>query len=169
MRMPWRRHALKRLLIQFPVAVLGGLLVTPVILLPASWFFGLESDFPTLVNNAFYLVVLSLFLMIVLEAGIYFDESAESQLAAQKLQQDLIREASDKSRIETQMLMEEEKNRLARQLIDQEKQLSHSLEQEIKKGNRQRWNLKRAVSSFKASCRTCPVLPIAAVLMKIIP
>jgi PAS domain S-box-containing protein len=66
---------------------MGGLLVTPVILLPASWFFGLESDFTTLLNNAFYLVVLSLFLMIILEASIYFDESAESRLATQKLQQ----------------------------------------------------------------------------------
>ncbi len=131
--LPWRRHTVKRFLIQFPIALLGGLLVTPLILLPASWFFGLESDFPTLVNNAFYLVVLALFLMIVLEAGIYFDESAESQLAARKLQQDLIKEASDKARIETQMLMEEEKNRLAREMIDQEKQLRQSLEQEIKK------------------------------------
>ena len=75
-RMPWRKHALNRFVIQFPIAVLSGLLVTPVILLPASWFFGLESDFPTLLNNAFYLVVLALFLMIILEAGIYFDESA---------------------------------------------------------------------------------------------
>ncbi len=130
-RMPWRRHVIKRFVIQFPVTVLGGLLVTPVILLPASWFFGLESDFPTLINNAFYLVVLALFLMIVLEAGIYFDESAESRLAAQKLQQDLIKEAADRARIETQMLMEEEKNRLAREMIDQEKELRQSLEQEI--------------------------------------
>ncbi|MBE0653334.1 MAG: PAS domain S-box protein, partial [Bacteroidales bacterium] len=130
-RMPWRRHVIKRFVIQFPVTVLGGLLVTPVILLPASLFFGLESDFPTLINNAFYLVVLALFLMIVLEAGIYFDESAESRLAAQKLQQDLIKEAADRARIETQMLMEEEKNRLAREMIDQEKELRQSLEQEI--------------------------------------
>jgi PAS domain S-box-containing protein len=86
-RMPWKRDALKRFFIQFPLAVMGGLLVTPVILLPASWFFGLESDFTTLLNNAFYLVVLSLFLMIILEASIYFDESAESRLATQKLQQ----------------------------------------------------------------------------------
>jgi PAS domain S-box-containing protein len=132
-KMPWRRHTVKRFLIQFPIAVMGGLLVTPLILLPASWFFGLESDFATLVNNAFYLVILSLFLMIVLEAVIYFDENAESQLAARKLQDDLIREASDRARVETQILMEEEKNRLARDLIDQEKKLSRSLELEIQK------------------------------------
>ncbi len=143
-RMSWRRHALKRFVIQFPVAVIGGLMVTPVILLPASWFFGLENDFPTLLNNAFYLVVLALFLMIVLEAGIYFDESAESRLAAQKLQQDLIREASDKARIETRMLMEEEKNRLAREMIDQEKQLRRSLEQEISKREQVSFELKES-------------------------
>ena len=132
-RIPWKRNALKRFFIQFPIGILGGLLVTPVILLPASYFFGLESDLQTLINNAYYLVVLALFLMIVLEAKLYFDESAESQQTAQKLQQDLIKEASDKARFETQMLMEEEKNRFARNLIDQEKQLSRSLEQEIKK------------------------------------
>jgi hypothetical protein len=86
-RLPWKSYALKRFFIQFPVAVLGGLLVTPVILFPAIYFFGLESDFNTLLNNAFYLVVLALFLMIILEAGIFFDENAESRLAAQKLQQ----------------------------------------------------------------------------------
>jgi len=132
-KLPWRRHTVKRFLIQFPIAVVGGLLVTPLILLPASWFFGLESDFATLVNNAFYLVILSLFLMIVLEAVIYFDENAKSQLAARKLQDDLIREASDRARFETQMFMEEEENRLARDLIDQEKKLTRSLELEIQK------------------------------------
>ena len=133
-RMPWKSKAVKRFLIQFPLAVMGGLLVTPVILLPAGWFFGLESDFLTLLNNAFYLVILALALMIVLEARLYFDESAESQLAAQKLQQELIKEASDKAMLEAQMLIEEEKNMFARKLIDQEKELSRSLEQEIKKG-----------------------------------
>ena len=39
-RMPWKSKAVKRFLIQFPLAVIGGLLVTPVILLPAGWFFG---------------------------------------------------------------------------------------------------------------------------------
>jgi len=132
-RMPWKRNGIRRFVIQFPIAVMGGLLVTPVILLPASWFFGLESDFATLLNNAFYLVVLALFLMIVLEARIYFDESAKSLLAAQKLQEDLTKEASDKAMAEAQRLFEEEKNRSARKLIDQEKQLSRSLELEIKK------------------------------------
>ncbi|MFO7621830.1 MAG: PAS domain S-box protein [Bacteroidales bacterium] len=132
-RMPWSTHALKRFLIQLPVAVLCGLLVTPILLLPASWVFGLESDFPTLLNNAFYLVVLALFLMIVLEAGIYLNESAESRLAAQKLQQELTKEAENRAMYEAQIRFEEEKNRFSRRLIDQEKQLSRSLELEIKK------------------------------------
>ncbi len=143
-RMPWRRNAFKRFVIQLPIAVLCGLLVTPIIILPVSWVFGLEIDFPILVNNAYYLVVLALFLMIILEAGIYFDESAESQQAAQKLQQDLIREAADRAMIETQMIMEEEKNRLARKLIDQEKQQSRSLEMEIKKSEEIALELKKS-------------------------
>ena len=143
-RMPWKKNALKRFFIQFPFAVLGGLLVTPVILLPASWFFGLESDFTTLLNNAFYLVVLSLFLMIVLEARLYFDESAGATLAAQKLQQELIKEASDRAMFESQMLLEEEKNRFAQKLIDQEKQLSRNLELEVEKGEQISLELKES-------------------------
>ncbi len=132
-RIPWKRNALKRFFIQFPLGILGGLMVTPIILLPASYLFGLESDLQTLINNAYYLVVLALFLMIILEARLYFDESAGARLAAQKLQQELMKEASDRAMFEAQMLLEEEKNRFAQKLIEQEKQLSRNLEVEIEK------------------------------------
>lgn len=143
-RIPWKRNALKRFFIQFPIGILGGLLVTPIILLPAIYLFGLESDLQTLINNAYYLVVLSLFLMIILEARLYLDESTESQHAAQKLQQDLFREASDKVKFETRMLMEEEKNRFAQKLIDKEKQLSRNLELEIEKSEQISLELKES-------------------------
>lgn len=141
-RIPWKGNVLKRFTIQFPIAVLGGLLVTPVIILPASYLFDLESDFPTLLNNAYYLIVLALFLIIVLEAKLYFDESTESRLAAQKLHQDLVREASDRAMFEAQALIEEEKNRFSQKLIDQGKQLSRNLELEIKKGEQVSLELK---------------------------
>ena len=149
-RMPWKSSALKRFFIQFPVAVLGGLLVTPVILFPTSYFFGLELDLTILLNNAFYLIILALSLMIVLEARFYFDESAESRLAARELQRELIREASNKAMIEAQMRIEEEKNRFAREMIDQEKQLNRSLEEEIKKREEISLQLKESREQFQS-------------------
>lgn len=143
-RIPWKRNALKRFFIQFPIGILGGLMVTPIILLPASYFFGLEIDLQTLINNAYYLVVLALFLMIILEARLYFDESTRARLAAQKLQQELMKEASDRAMFEAQMLLEEEKNRFAQKLIDQEKQLSWNLELEIEKSEQISLELKES-------------------------
>lgn len=133
-RLPWKSNAIKRFIIQFPVAVVAGLLITPLILIPAGWLFGLEADPVTLLNNAFYLVVLALFLMIILEARFYFKENAESELAAQRLQQELITEAAEREMVEAQMALEEEKNRLSQMLIDQEKELSRSLAVEIERG-----------------------------------
>ncbi|MBE0638945.1 MAG: PAS domain S-box protein [Bacteroidales bacterium] len=132
-KLPWKRYPLKRFFIQFPFAVLGGLLITPVIILPATLFFGLESDFQTLLNNAYYLVILNLFLMLILEARIYFDENDKSILAAAHLQQELLMEASNRARVEAQMQIEEEKNKYAQKLIEQEKKLNQHLEEEIKK------------------------------------
>jgi PAS domain S-box-containing protein len=131
--LPWKSHPYKRLLFQFPFAAIIGLLVTPIILLPASWFFGLESDVQTMLNNAYYLIILALFLMIILEARMYFDENARSKLAAEVLTRELIQEAANRSMYEAQIKMEEEKNKYAQQLIEQEKQLNRHLEEEIKK------------------------------------
>ncbi len=129
---PWKRNPMKRFFIQFPFAVLGGLLITPVIILPATLFFGLESDFQTLLNNAYYLVILNLFLMLVLEARIYFDENDKSKRAAESFQQKLIMEAANRAKVEAQIHIEEEKNKYAQKLIEQEKELNKQLEEEIR-------------------------------------
>jgi PAS domain S-box-containing protein len=130
---PWKSHPYKRFFIQFLFTVLFGLLVTPIILFPASWFFGLESDFQTLLNNAYYLVILAFFLMIILEARMYFDEHTKSKLAAEALTRELIQEAANRAMYEAQIKIEEEKNRYAHQLIEQEKRLNMHLAEEIKK------------------------------------
>lgn len=132
-RLPWKRYYFKRFFIQFPLAVLYGILVTPLILFPAIWFFGLESDFQTLLNNTYYLFILALFLMIILEARIYFDESNQSKIAEEKLTQELIMEAANRATYEAQIKIEEEKNWYAQKLIEKEKQLNRDLEGEIKK------------------------------------
>lgn len=130
-KLPWKRNPLRRFFIQFPFAVLGGLLITPAIILPATLFFGLESDFQTLINNAYYLVILNVFLMLILEARIYFDENDKSKRAAAQLQLELIMEASNRAKVEAQIHIEEEKNRYAQNLIEQEKELNLQLEEEI--------------------------------------
>ena len=82
-KFPWKSKSLKRLIIQFPVAILLGILVTPIIIIPAG-FIGLEAGLQTLINNAYYLIMLALFLMVILEARIYFDESASSRQETEK-------------------------------------------------------------------------------------
>jgi PAS domain S-box-containing protein len=129
--LPWRGNGIKRLGIQFPLAILAGILITPVILVPAGFLFGLEFDFQIIVNNAYYLVILSLFLMAILEALIYLNESAEAKAKAGILEKELIEEAAKKAAFEARSLMEEEKNRLAQLSIEQEKQLNRALEKEI--------------------------------------
>lgn len=133
LKLPWKGNTIQRFFIQFPVAILGGLLVTPVILLPAIYFFELERDMPTLLNNAYYLVVLNLFLMIIIEARIYLDDSDASELANKKLQDELLIEEANRTLYEAQIKMEEEKNQYAQNLFKQEKELNKNLEDEILK------------------------------------
>lgn len=130
---PWKARPWKRLIFQFPIAVVASILVTPLIIIPAGLLFGLEADAQTIVNNAYYLVMLTLFLMVILEARIYFEESALSKQESEKLQQDLLKEVAAKAMVEAQIMVEEEKNRAAQKLISQEKRLNESLSEEIRK------------------------------------
>lgn len=88
-RLPWKKKFVKRFSLQFTLAILAGLLITPVILIPAGFVFTMEHDFQTILNNAYYLIVLSLFLMIILEASIYFHESSDANLKAENLEKEL--------------------------------------------------------------------------------
>lgn len=132
-RLPWKNKPLIRFAAQFPVALVGGFVVTPLIVMPAIWFFGLDSDTITLQNNLYYLIILNIFLMLVLEALIYSDDSAKAELAARKLQEELLKEAENRVIMEANVKIEREKAAYARLLMEQEKQLNHQLQEEIRK------------------------------------
>ncbi len=134
-RLPWKTSAFKRFFLQFSMALAMGILVTPVILIPAGFVFNMEYDFQTLMNNGYYLVILSLFLMTILEAWIYLEESAKDKSKAEKLEKELIEEASQKMILEARAQVEEVKSRAAQQLIEQEKLLNQTLQSEVKKSD----------------------------------
>jgi hypothetical protein len=50
----------------------------------------MEYDFQTLMNNAYYLVILSFFLLTTLEAWFYLEESAKDNSKAEKLEKELV-------------------------------------------------------------------------------
>jgi len=131
--LPWKSKAVKRFCIQFPLAIGAGLLITPVILIPAGLIFAMEYDFQTLINNSYYLIVLSLFLMVILEATIYREESSIAKNKADSFEKDLIVEAANKAILEAKAQLEEEKTIAALQMIEQEKILNRNLEEEIRK------------------------------------
>lgn len=131
--LPWKSKAVKRFCIQFPLAILAGLLITPVILIPAGLIFAMEFDFQTLINNSYYLMVLSLFLMVIMEAIIYREEGSVAKIKADNLEKDLIVEAANKAILEAKAQVEEEKTIAALQRIEQEKSLNQNLELEIRK------------------------------------
>jgi LytS/YehU family sensor histidine kinase len=85
----WKNNVIKRFIFQFIVAIFAGLLVTPFILIPAGILFNLEYDFQTIINNAYYMVMLSLFLFVILEAVIFFEESLDAKIKAQHLEKEL--------------------------------------------------------------------------------
>lgn len=132
-RLPWKKNALRRLFIQFPVAVIAGLLITPVILIPAGLVFNMEHDWITVLNNAYYLVILSFFLMVILEANIYLEEVTIEKNKADNFEKNLIVEAANKAIFEAKAQIEEEKNRAAMHLIEQGKIQNQNLELEIRK------------------------------------
>jgi PAS domain S-box-containing protein len=110
-----------------------GVIITPLILLPASVIFNLETNLQIIINNAYYLAVLSLFLMIILEARIWFDENINEKVRAVELQNKLLKEEAEKVLMEERSRLNEEKNRLAQQMVEEEKVLNQSLNEEIKR------------------------------------
>lgn len=87
--LPWKRNYIKRFFIEFVIAVFAALLVTPLILIPTLFFFTIEPDPQIILNNTYYFLFLSFFLMIILEASIYFNESSNASLKAENLEKEL--------------------------------------------------------------------------------
>lgn len=130
---PWKKNAILRFLFQCTFALSGGLIITPIILIPAIWVFGIERTTQTIISNAYYLAVLSLFLMIVLEAWVYFNYHIEAKIKAVELQKKLIQESAEKLLMEEGIKMEAERTRLTQELMEEERSLNQVLNQEIKK------------------------------------
>ncbi len=132
-KMPWKKYMVKRFFLQFSFGIAAGLLVTPLILVPAGLIFKMEFDVLVILNNSYYLIILCIFLMTVMEARIYFEESSVSKIRAEEIQKELLLEASNKSLAEAKVQIEEEKNRYAQLLIEKEKLLNQNLEKEIRR------------------------------------
>ncbi len=131
---PWSQAALKRVAIQFALMLLIAVSVSSLITSLAHWISSYRQGLPNvLFNNMLIYSVVNAFLMSILEAWIYLDESTKEKLRAEELQQRLITEAANRAKAEAQIQMEEEKNKYAQKLIAQEKQLNQYLEDEIKK------------------------------------
>ncbi len=131
---PWSQAALKRVAIQFALMLLIAVTVSSLITSLAHWISSYRQGLPNvLFNNMLIYSVVNAFLMSILEAWIYLNESTKEKLRAEELQQRLITEASNRAKAEAQIQMEEEKNKYAQKLIAQEKQLNQYLEDEIKK------------------------------------
>jgi LytS/YehU family sensor histidine kinase len=88
-RFPWKRSFVKRFIIQFFIATFAGLMITPLIVIPAGMIFAMEYDLQTNINNAYYIIILSLFLMTILEAMIYFQVGSAATVKAENLEKEL--------------------------------------------------------------------------------
>ncbi len=161
-RLPWKGNGVKRFLIQFSVALLSGILVTPLILVTAGFLFAMEYDSRTFQDNAYYMIVLSLFLMIILEAWIYLEESTKEKIKAERLEKELIEEAAKKMIFEAKAQVEEIKANTAHQLIEQEKWLNQELQSAIKKSellthqlNESRGQLRSLLSNLIGAAYRC--------------
>lgn len=89
--LPWKRKSTIRFIVQFLYSIIAGLIVTPAILLLAQILFSLKLDVQLIINNSYYIVVLSLFLTTILEALKYFEESDKEKRRAAALEKELLR------------------------------------------------------------------------------
>jgi PAS domain S-box-containing protein len=129
----WNKYPFARFLIQFIYSILAGFIITPLLLIPAGWMFGLEADLQTIINNSYYMIVLSFFLMLILEARLYFDEFVHSKIVAAEMENRLKLEAARQELLELQNKSQEEKNKLIHEMMEEEKTLNYSLKAEIEK------------------------------------
>jgi PAS domain S-box-containing protein len=133
-KLQWQQGALKRALVQFALMLIIAIGVSSLITTFAHWINPYPQGFQNvLVNNMLIYSVVNAFFMSILEAWIYLDESTKEKVRAERLHQQLIAEAATRAKYEAQMQIEEEKNKYAQKLIEQEKKLNQSLELEIQK------------------------------------
>ena len=130
----WRKGVLKRLFIQSMFMVIIAVTVAVLLTVFAHWVSNYRQGLNNvLFNNVLIYSVVNAFFMAVLEAWIYLDDSLKERVKAGELQKELVRVAATQARYEAQVKIEEEKNKHARNLIEQEKKLNQNLEAEIRK------------------------------------
>lgn len=120
----WSKGVLKRAVLQFTAMLIIATAVSSILTTFAHWVNSYPQGLQNvLFNNMLIYCVVNAFFMSILEAWIYFNDSTKEKVR------------SEKNRIiyEAQIRMEEEKNRYAKQLLEQEKRLNKHLEDEIKK------------------------------------
>jgi PAS domain S-box-containing protein len=133
-KLQWRKGVLKRLFIQTGIMLFIAVTVALLLTTFAHWVSNYRQGLQNvLLNNVLIYSVVNAFFMSVLEAWIYLDDSLKERVKAGELQKELIRVAANQARSEAQVKIEEEKNKHARNLIEQEKKLNQNLEAEISK------------------------------------
>lgn len=133
-RFLWSAGALKRAVIQFILMFFIAITVSSLLTAFAHWISPYPQGLPNvLFNNSLIYIVVNAFFMSILEAWIYLDESLKEKIKTEKLQQELISEAANRVKVEAQIQIEEQKNKYAQKLIEQEKNLNQHLADEILK------------------------------------
>ncbi|OFX82812.1 MAG: hypothetical protein A2W99_14205 [Bacteroidetes bacterium GWF2_33_16] len=130
---PWNKGVIKRVVLQLILMLIIAIVISALLTLFAHWVRNYRQPLQNvLFNNILIYSVVNAFFMSILEAWIYLDESMKEKIKTEKLQKELIMEAANRAMYEAQIRIEEEKNRYAEQLIEQEKRLNKHLEEEIK-------------------------------------
>jgi PAS domain S-box-containing protein len=130
----WSKNALKRIAFQITLMVVIAVTVSSLLTTFAHWVSSYRQGLQNvLFNNLLIYAVVNAFFMSILEAWIYLDESLKEKVRAENLQKELISEAANRAKYEARIQIEEEKNKFAQKLIEQEKKLNQNLEEEIEK------------------------------------
>ncbi len=133
-KLQWRNGVLKRLFVQILFMMVIAVTVAVLLTSFAHWISNYRQGLQNvLFNNVLIYSVVNAFFMAVLEAWIYMDDSLKERIKAEELQKELVKVAANQARYEAQVKIEEEKNKHARNLIEQEKKLNQNLEAEIRK------------------------------------
>lgn len=133
-RMPWRNGVVRRIFVQFIILLIIAIAMAVLQTIVAHLISRYRQDFFNVMwNNIFIYSVINMLFMTILEAWIFLEESDKEKIRREKLQQELILEAESRAAIEAQIKIEEEKSKLTQELVEQEKMINQSLEQEIQK------------------------------------
>lgn len=111
MRAPWGEKALARIPIQLSFAVFISISISTAITLFANWLSPYTEDLRgVLITNASIYSVVNILMIAILEAGIYFNESARSEQAARKLQEEVAKQTRELTIANTQLLKLQKEN-----------------------------------------------------------